>query len=512
MGNLASMVVKGKPVCLLTLVCCLNAQTVCAATSEFDQLLADGKRQVYSQDLSAAESTYRRALRSVRSDKVFSADDVALAMQKLAEVLQAELYKEEAESLYKKALSLLEKKHGSSSLQLVPTLLVLGKFFEVEGDYVTARKYYERACTIAKKGPAAQRLELAHCYHRLGRVEYRLGFYREAETLYNKSLTEIMACTELRSTVLLQDLLSDYMQVYYKSPSRGRLLSSDFQAELLKDRIDALQRTSGVEPSAWSKAVSARLSGEGSAGINSNVTVEPSVGSSLNAAVQPPGLSQSDSSRLPSDTGSSVPPSAVMLDNINSQRVAFYERMIAVDIDSLGPDHPSVARDLGGLAAVYLGQKKFDKAKPLLQRALQIYRDQYGADAMLVQQTQSLLDLIAQDQEKPVLQSDEVLDSYRASLPLISVGAQKLEIALKLNDVAFAAYCHGRISEAEQIYKWALAATSGATGTQSTLSACCLNDYATVLRSSGKSAEAQALSSTAQAILRKAAAARVTVQ
>ncbi len=65
--------------------------------------------------------------------------------------------------------------------------------------------------------------------------------------------------------------------------------------------------------------------------------------------------------------------------------------MVETDVQSLGPEHPSVARDLSGLAAVYLVQRKYDDAKPLLMRAMAIYRKVYTPDAILVRRTQGIV-------------------------------------------------------------------------------------------------------------------------
>src|SRR6185503_1436733 len=107
----------------------------------------------------------------------------------------------------------------------------------------------------------------------------------------------------------------------------------------------------------------------------------------------------------------------------------------------------SVARDLGGLAALYISQKKYDQAKPLLQRALEIYRATYGEDALFSKRTQSLIELITAHQEAatmPVSANDEFLKG----LPAVPPQADKLEIALDLNYLAFLCYTHGRLDDA----------------------------------------------------------------
>jgi hypothetical protein len=78
-----------------------------------------------------------------------------------------------------------------------------------------------------------------------------------------------------------------------------------------------------------------------------------------------------------------------------------------------------------------------------------------------------------------------------------------LEIALRLNKLAFMNYCQGKMTNAEQIYSWAIASTAKSAGEQSLLAASCLFDYSRVLRSTGKQADAETMDNTAQAILRR---------
>jgi tetratricopeptide (TPR) repeat protein len=203
-------------------------------------------------------------------------------------------------------------------------------------------------------------------------------------------------------------------------------------------------------------------------------------------------------------------PDFVLLEGINRQRVDFYERMIATDVASLGPNHPSVARDLSGLAALYLSQKKYAEAKPLLERALEIYKTTYGDQALLTRRTDSLLDLVAAEQQ-PVANASAANDDYLKGLPYLPVQAQKLEIAIRLNSLAFLCYTHGKLEDASKIYRWALADTLLSTGDKNMLVAACLLDYARVLRSQGLPANAETMESGAHGLLRSIMANQATL-
>jgi tetratricopeptide (TPR) repeat protein len=187
---------------------------------------------------------------------------------------------------------------------------------------------------------------------------------------------------------------------------------------------------------------------------------------------------------------------------IDKQRVVFYQRMIGVDIESLGAEHPSVARDLSGLAAVYMAAHQYDEARGLFERALKIYERVYGDDALLVRRTRAVLELMSQDQQAEA-KGDTAGGNFVATLPAVPVAAQKLDIAISLNYLAGLCYSLGKVEDAAKIYSWALADTYFTTGRQSLLLAAALKDYARVLRSAGDVPKAELMEGDAGAISRQ---------
>ncbi len=102
--------------------------------------------------------------------------------------------------------------------------------------------------------------------------------------------------------------------------------------------------------------------------------------------------------------------------------------MIAIDIDALGPSHPSVANDLNGLAQLYIAQKRFKEAQPLLIRALSIYDQMYGTNNLLTVNTRASLASV----ELQLGTSDKAAELFRNAL---SQGAPHLvQIVLKQHE------------------------------------------------------------------------------
>jgi len=466
----------------------------------------EGERKLKTQELEAAESAFTQALRNVKRNKDSTADDVALCMQSLASVhYQQDRFYEKVLPLYKQVIKTLEKAHGKDSPKLAAPLSAFAGVREDEGDYKDASKLLTRALAIVEKTDGTGSLIYADYLHRLGRLNFKLGFPRKAEEMYYTSLNILMQQRVLPSGDLLDQHLIDYIDLLTKAENRGKILESAFQKELLKDSVASSERTQGVSVSTFNKEVSSRLAQPGATTLeeerifpgglidvpgNSAVRNTPSL---LNgAAVQSPAIIPS---RQISDFAA--------LEKINRQRVDFYKRMISTDILSLGPEHPSVARDLSGLATLYLAQKRFEEARPLLLKALAIYEKLYAPDSTMIKSTKTLLQLIEDEQNPQALANATAVADYAASLPTVPLAAQKMEVALRLNYLAFLCYCEGKLKNAEKIYSWAVASTAKAAGDQSLLAASSLFDFSRVLRSTGRQSDAETMDNTAQAILRR---------
>jgi tetratricopeptide (TPR) repeat protein len=469
----------------------------------WNQQLQAGRQLILAQDYPGAEECFRRALDRARLSSDATIDDIAVCEEELAAVLQLQDLFEESTSYYKKAVHLLEKAHGKHSDKLVPVLLALGAVYDNDGDYKIAAKYYEWAASIAGEGPGANSISFADCEHRLGLLRFKQGDSREAERLYLLSANILLSQQSLPSSELLMQVLDDYVDLMGKQNEPGKILASEFNRELLRDRIGALPQTKAVPSSNWSKEVSARLARSNPPRSEEEKRIFPA--GVLNSSGSSAAGSSAAGSSISPDR---LIPDSVALEQINRQRVDFYERMIATDIDSLGAEHPSVARDLSGLAYVYLGQRQYEKAKPLLERALKIYQSNYGGDSLLVERTQSLLALISDGGNGSSSTNPGSVVNYVSTLPAIPLQARSLEAALRLNYLAFVNYCHGRIDTASKFYAWALSSISSATGEQSPLLATSLSDYGRVLRSSGQLANAEKVEADAYAILKQSMAKR----
>ncbi len=459
----------------------------------WQELVAQGDSHLSRQELGLSDECYVEALREVKRVE-HTTDDLVECMEKLAAVLQMEDKTEDVLPLYKRSLHLLQKAHGKNSPRIIPTVYALGAVLEAECEHRKTVKEYTRALAINEKTYDPLSLEIADSLHRLARAKVEAFLVPEAEPQYLLSLSIYMRQPMLSSTTGLENLLADYLDLLRKLEMPNRILTSEFQTQLLKDRLGILSQNMGVPKSFWQKEVSALLT-QSNGGTTQNNLDNPG---------QPVSVTPEDQNflRAKSSVESNKQDGKISNQKFEANETDFYERMVAIDMKALGPNHPTVADDLNALASVYVAQHRYAEAKPLLTRALAIYETVYGRDNLLVTRTLGSLSQIARTKD-----TSEITDlAYTDPSPLSKIPpqAKKLEIALRLNDLAFLCFCQGKIENAVTIYHWALASTAGATGEQSVLSAACLNDFAKVLRSSGDSIQSGRMQDTASAITTKA--------
>lgn len=473
--------------------------------------IAEGERLLITKQYAKSELCFRQAYNDVRRTPGASADDVVVCMQSLAKSLYLQDITVETIPLYKKSLKILQKTYGKDSLKTTSTLVTLAGILDFEGEYKNSERYYTQAIDIVSKTTEGDKennqLLLADYEHKLGYSLFTQGRLSECEPHYLTALTIAMQADMHPTTEFIEDATIDYTNLLISTIYDAKTMKSAFQNELLKDQVGLLKRKSGAPDSHWSTKVSIKMAdkaleeaerrivaGNSTTGSTANGGGNPSTTEGgLETAIQ----QNFDTTRVYANKKYS---DFAALEDINKQRVSFYERMIAADINSLGPDHPSVARDLNGLASIYLTQHNYAEAKPLLMRALVIYDKAYLADSSPAKQTRLLLQLISVEQDP----STAVVDTtYLDSLPRIPAAAQKLEVALRLNDLAFMLYRQGKVPTALQVYYWALASTANSTGDSSILAAASMADMSRALRSAGRNNEAAKLEANAGAIARR---------
>ena len=462
----------------------LATSAAAAAGSSWQQLLADGDDDLKQQKLLPAEECFRKALKEVERAP-HSDDELVACLERLANVLALEDKAEESMSLYRHSLRILEQKYGKDSSKVVPTLFALGSIYESEGNPQPAMPLYRRAFPINEKNYGPYSPAVASSLHRLGRATYKAGQPQEAERHYKQSLRILMEQPGFTASHDLEGLLSDYSDLLRKNDTSSRELVSEFQREFVKDNTGAhiIEKDSPI--SAWQRQQSIQSSSTRAAQNNEEQLV----------------LRRGPGEPL---TGSTLEPAYRIMNDVFAKQHAYtqeeerFQRMIAIDVSTLGPNHPTVANDLYGLVLLYISQHRYADAKPLLERALTIYHSVYGNDSLLVKTARTTLASVLNE----LGDTDKAAALYReaACQGQIVLKPTSMDTAQTLNELAFLYYSEGKLEDACTVYQWALSSTEAAAGKDSPLVASCLNDYAKVLRALGRTQEADQMQARAMTI------------
>lgn len=457
--------------------------------------LIQGEEYLNHKQLEKAEDSFRQALKEIKRS-AYTHEEMALCLESLAKTIYLEDQIYEPIPLYKKAVKELQKAYGKNDLRLVPDLLMLGDIFENEGDYKKALKFYNQALAISSTNGECHNLTCADCMHRIARVYVKQGNFKDADDMFLQVTSIAMEQKSLSSSEFLENNLIDHISLLLKTEYNASIRTSVLETELLKDKQGVFHKKGSTNETTFSTGVSASLADRIERGERpdikniTGITGSDHIGSQIN-------LPRIEINPIPGKSSDFA-----ALQDIQNQRVIFYERLIETDIKSLGPDHPSVARDLTWLAYIFIAQKNYDKARPLLLKARDIYTRIYQSDPGhdKLQHVDLLLALISEEQNP---QATTIDTQYLKSLPSLPQDAKTLEVALRLNDLAFMLYCQNKTANSLKVYYWALASLVGACGDRNPLTACCMLDMSKLLRLSGKADEALKLEGSARAIARK---------
>lgn len=459
----------------------------CLAQSSWRDSFERGQTDLGLQELAKAESDFREALRLVEQQSK-SPDDIASCINRLADTLALREKTAEAKSLYNRALVLLENRYGKGSVKIAPALISLGSILESEGNSEAAMAYYQRAFNLNERNYGPYSPQMVMPLHKLARASARAGHSEQAKSHYKVALNALQQQPDLAASREMQSLLKDYGDLSNEQDRSNQELLQDFKNDLLAKQNPP--QNSQVAPandgSHWQNQ------SQLNAGIrkDAETTEAPGV-----VSRQMTGLSVDETLAPAYSTMSNV----IFDQGHYDQSQDFYERKVAIDIKSLGSDHPSVANDLNALAMSYISSHKYSQADVLLTRALSIYKKVYGANNILTIRTEATLAGV----KLHLRQFDAAAKLYQSTLSfaLGSLGPNHLESARILNDLAYLYYLQNRLKDALTYYQWALSSTQAAVGEKDPLYGACLKDYARVLRSMGRASEALVAESKSDSIL-----------
>ena len=157
----------------------------------------------------------------------FCPDAAAVHINELPTQVQAE-----AEALYQRALTILEKALGTEHPYVAQSLNNLAVLYDTQGKYAEAEPLYKRALAIDQKALGPEHPEVATDLNNLAALYYTLGRYAEAEPLYQRGLAILEKALGAEHPHVAQSLENYAVLV--------RAIGLNAQAESLEDRAKAI--------------------------------------------------------------------------------------------------------------------------------------------------------------------------------------------------------------------------------------------------------------------------------
>jgi CHAT domain-containing protein/Tfp pilus assembly protein PilF len=316
-------------------------------------------------DYKDAASRFEAALREA---ELFGAYDPRLAVSysNLAGMYHTLGRYQEADTLYRRSLSIFERVAGSEHPEVANTLGELANLLRTVGRFPEAEQANRRVLRIFEKAYGPDHPRIARTLNNLGAVYGTQGRYSEAEPLYRRALAmyeRTLGPEDAEVGVSLNNLASLFL-------TQGRLVEAE---PLYRRALQVYQRALGAD--------------------------HPRVGATLHnlgTLYRAQGrLAQARSIYLRSLVieerafGSDHPNLIPLLNNLAalnraqarySEAQTQYRRSLAISEQAFGPDQPGLGTALNGLAAVMEIEGRHAEAEPLYRRAAALYRKAFGPD------------------------------------------------------------------------------------------------------------------------------------
>ncbi|MEA5390763.1 CHAT domain-containing tetratricopeptide repeat protein [Cyanobium gracile UHCC 0139] len=186
----------------------------------------------------------------------------------------------------------------------------------------------------------------------------------------------------------------------------------------------------------------------------------------------------------------------------NGKAAALWQKVLAWREKALGPEHPDTATSLDTLGLLYVKERAFTRAEPLLARALAIRTRILGADHPLTALSLNNLAWLYYNQND----NARAEPLYRRALLVAekALGPDHPGLALGLTNLGLLYNGLGAYAKAEAVYRRALAIREKALGPDHGDTAASLNNLAAAYINQGRYAEAEPLLRRTLAIKQKA--------
>src|SRR6516225_139937 len=357
---------------------------------------------------------------------------VAVSLNNLAELYQAEGRYAEAEPLYKRSLAIREKALGPVHPDVAASLGNLAQLYKDQGRFADAEPLFKRSLTIRKKALGPDHPDVAASLNALASLYQHQGRYADAEPLYKQSLAvdERALGSDHPDVALLLNNLALLYQV------QGRYADAE---PLYKRSLAIREKALGPD--------------------------HPDVAVSLNNLAE-----------------------LYKAEGRYAEAEPLYRRSLTIREKALGLDHPDVAGSLNNLADLYQIQERYADAEPLYKRSLTLWEKTLGPDHINVAASLNNLALLYQAQGRYA--DVEALCKRSLAIEEKALGPDHPDVALSLNNLALLYQTQGRYADAESLFKRSLTIREKALGPDHPDVAGSLNNLAALYQVQGRYADA----------------------
>jgi tetratricopeptide (TPR) repeat protein/transcriptional regulator with XRE-family HTH domain len=315
--------------------------------------------------------------------------ELAALLQKVADYLRLRAQYKHAQSLYERALRILERVLGPEHSQVATLLNRLAAILDEQGEKGQAESLYKRALQISEQILGPEHADLAYPLHNLAGFYFDRGKYQQAEPLYQRAL-RIFEQTLGPDHSMVAEPLNGMADLYLEQEHYN-------QAELFYERALRISEARG--------------------------SAHPQVARMLD------GLAKLYT---------------------RQEKVAkaqeLQERALQIQEQVLGPQHPHVAYPLLGLAILSQKRGEYEQAELFYQRALAIREQALGDDNFLLVEALGGLANLSRE-EGNYAQAEEL---YRRALAILEEHRSQdhPETAQTLHGLALLRQRQGRLDEA----------------------------------------------------------------
>jgi non-specific serine/threonine protein kinase/serine/threonine-protein kinase len=354
-----------------------------------------------------------------------------------------------AESLFASALATQEKLRAPDDPAVATALCDLGAVYTARGEYDKAEPLLERSLKIREAKLPPDHPDIARSASELGVLCWRQGRYAEAEPLLSRSISIGQKVKGENHPDVARAL--NNLAIVYRAEGRAEAAIPLYQ------RVLAIyENTYGPD--------------------------HPRVATALN-----------NLGRVLYDQGEYAAAGPL------------YERALAIQEKALGPDHPNLATTINNLANLRASEKKYDQAQALFRRALAIREKALGPDHPDVGWSLGDLGVLLRDRGDYAAAEPQ----FQRALAIFERRHVGEGVAWTLNDLAILNRKRGDLATAESYFQRAIHEFETAMGPTHPDLAKCLDQYASLLRQMGRTADAEAAEARARGIRSGSSAATI---